>query len=283
VLEEAGCTVIRQNCNPNSSFPSGIPDPTESKVLQRLADRVLKEKADIGFSYDADGDRLGIVDEKGNLIWNDTLVSLLAQDVLFFEPGAKIIYNTLCSKLTTDTIKKAGGVPVMWKTGHSFIKAKIKQEKAAFGGELSGHIFFVDNFYGHDDAIYGSLRLLQFLGRVNLSLSQAVSKLGHYVTSPEIKLGCPDKIKFGLIDKKISADLKKLFKKASYITIDGFRADTKDEMVIIRASQNGPYITVKFEARTQQKYDWLKREIAKMLHKYKDIDFSSGVNVDALR
>ncbi len=281
-LEDIGCKVIRQNCEPDSSFPSGTPDPTEHKIQQRLADRVVKEKADIGFSYDADGDRIGVVDEKGNLIWNDTFVALLAQDVLHSTPGAKIVYNTLCSKQTTDAIKQAGGIPVMWKTGHSFIKAKIKKEKAAFGGELSGHFFFVDDFYGHDDGIYATLRLLQLLSRTGQSLSKAISGLAQYVSSPEIKLGCPDNIKFPLIDNQIAADLKEMFPDAEYIDIDGFRADTKDEMIIIRASQNGPYITIKFEAKTKQRYEQLKKEIKAILLKYKEIDFSTGVNTDAL-
>jgi len=283
ILEAVGCRVIRQNCEPNGKFPSGTPDPTERKVQQRLADRVLKEKAEIGFSYDADGDRVGIVDGKGNLIWNDTLVALLAQDVLFFEPQGKIIYNTLCSKQTDDVIRASGGIPVMWKTGHSFIKAKIRQEKAAFGGELSGHIFFVDNFYGHDDGAFGTLRLLQYLSRTQQTLAEAVAKFPQYISSPEIKLGCPDEVKFPLIDKQIRENLKDLFPKAQYIDIDGFRADTDEMMVIIRASQNGPYVTVKFEAREKDKYEWLKQKISEILHRYAEIDFQKGVNTDALK
>lgn len=283
ILEETGCKVIRQNCEPDGNFPLGTPDPTESEVLERLAKRVLKEKADLGFTYDADGDRVGIVDEKGRKIWNDTLVAIFAQDVLYYEPGATIVYNTLCSKQTADVIKKSGGVPLMWLTGHSFIKAKLRQVKAAFGGELSGHMFFVDNFYGHDDGAFGTLRLLQYLSRTHQSLGQTIAKMPQYVSSPEIKFGCADDIKFDFIKAKITKELKNLFgKTASYINIDGIRADTKDEMVIVRASQNGPYITVKFEGKTQKKYDELKVKIKTILKKYREVDFASGVNKDAL-
>ena len=283
ILEAVGCEVICQNCEPDGNFPSGTPDPTEREVQERLAKRVVKEKADLGFSYDADGDRVGIVDEKGNLIWNDTLVAIFAKDVLKYQKDATIIYNTLCSKQTADVIRNEGGKPLMWLTGHSFIKAKLRQEKAAFGGELSGHMFFVDNFYGHDDGAFGSLRLLQYLGRTGETLSETIAKMPQYISSAEIKFGCADDIKFQFIDTKITDEFKDYFgHDAEYVNIDGIRADTKDEMAIVRASQNGPYITVKFEAKTQEKYDKLKKVIRKILEKYEEVDFASGVNVDAL-
>lgn len=165
ILRSVGCEVVEQNTKPDGNFPVGTPDPTEREVQERLAKRVVAEKADLGFSYDCDGDRIGIVDEDGALIWNDTLISLFAKDILEFLPGAKIVYNTLCSKQVDDVIRAAGGKPVMWLTGHSFIKAKVRDEKAPFGGELSGHMYFVDNFYGHDDGAIASLRLLAYLTR----------------------------------------------------------------------------------------------------------------------
>ncbi len=282
ILRRVGCEVIEQNTKPDPNFPVGVADPTEKEVQERLAKRVLKEKADLGFSYDTDGDRIGIVDGEGNLIWNDTLLSLYAKDVLDFLPGAKIVYNTLCSKQVNDVVIANGGIPVIWLTGHSFIKAKVREERAPFGGELSGHFYFVDNFYGHDDGAIATLRLLAYLTRVNKSLSQAVSELPHYFSSPEIKLGCPDNIKFQLVSKKIGGEIKKLYPKAKYIEIDGVRMDTKDEMIIIRASQNGPYLTIKFEAKTKDKYALLKIQISRILHKFKEIDFKTGVNTSAL-
>jgi phosphomannomutase/phosphoglucomutase len=281
ILREAGCDVIEQNTNLDGSFPLGTPDPTEKDVLERLAKRVKAEKADLGLSYDSDGDRVGVVDEDGNLIWNDVLVALFAQDVLHFLPGCTIVFNVLCSKIVPDTINSSGGKAVLWLTGHSFIKAKVREERAPFGGELSGHFFFTDNFYGHDDGAFATLRLLSYLKRTNQTLKSAISKLPKYISSPEIKLGLADNIKFKLIDEEISKDIKKIFPDAKYTTIDGFRADTKDEMVIIRASQNGPYITIKFEGRTQEQYDKLKIKIKKILQNYKQIDWSAGVNIHA--
>ena len=282
ILREAGCEVIEQNTELDGNFPLGTPDPTDHDYLERLSKGVLRNKADIGFCYDADGDRIGIVDEMGNLIWNDTLVAIFASDLLDFEPGVKIIFNTLCSKQASDVIEARGGKPIIWLTGHSFIKAKLKEERALFGGELSGHFFFMDNFYGHDDGAYTTLRLLAYLSRVKKTLSQVVSTLPQYISSPEIKVGCPDDVKFQFVSKKIGGELKRLYLRAKYIEIDGVRMDTKDEMIIIRASQNGPYITVKFEAKTKEMYDKIKKQISGILHKFKEVDFSYGVNVDAL-
>ena len=283
LLRKAGCEVVEQNCVPDGTFPVGTPDPTEREVMDRLAKGVIAEKADIGFTYDADGDRLGVVDENGGLLWNDVLVSIFAKDILDFLPGSKIIFNTLCSKQVAEVITTAGGVPVIWKTGHSFIKAKVKEERSPFGGELSGHFFFVDNFYGHDDGAMGSMRILSYMDRIGTSLSTIVSELPKYISSPEIKLGCPDAIKFDLVSKKIGTEIKKLYPNASYVEIDGVRMDTENEMFIIRASQNGPYLTVKFEGKTQEAYDLLKKQIADILHGFPEVDFKTGVNTDALK
>ncbi len=281
VLKRAGCTVIEKNTELNGSFPLGTPDPTEKDVLERLAEYVKEEKADLGVSYDSDGDRIGIVDSEGNMIWNDILVAIFAKDVLDYMPQAPIVFNTLCSKATSDVITESGGTPVMWLTGHSFIKAKVKEARAPFGGELSGHMFFMDNFYGHDDTGFATLRILNYMQKHNLTLNQIVDSLPKYISSPEIKLGLADDIKFKFIEEKMSQEIKSLFPDATYVDIDGFRADTKDEMVIIRASQNGPYITIKFEGRTQEQYDSLKVKIKEILKKYPEIDWGAGVNIHA--
>ena len=282
VLRSVGCDVIEQNTKPDGNFPVGTPDPTEHEVQDRLAKRVVAEHADLGFSYDADGDRIGVVDGTGRLIWNDVLVALFAKDVIASLPGSKIVFNTLCSKIVPDVVNAAGGKPVMWKTGHSFIKAKVHEERAPFGGELSGHIYFVDNFYGHDDGAIATLRLLAYLTRTGKSLAEEVDMLPKYVSSPEIKVGCPDDVKFKLVSEKIGGEIKKLYPDAEYVEIDGVRMDTKEEMMIVRASQNGPYLTVKFEGKTQEAYDKLKKQAADILHKFPEVDFKSGVNTDAL-
>ena len=282
ILRAAGCQVIEQNCTLDGNFPLGVPDPTETEVLERLAEGVKKAQADIGFAYDTDGDRMAVVDENGEVLHMDNIVALFAKDVLDYLPGSQIVYNALCSRQVTETIESAGGKPVMWLTGHSFIKAKIKETKAPFGGELSGHIFFFDNFYGHDDGAYASLRLLQYLERKNETVSQAVAKLSHYESSPEIKFGLADDIKFKFIDTVIRQEFAKLWPDAQYIDIDGIRMDLPDRMAIVRASQNGPYITVKFEGKTPEIYQELKTQLKAMLSAHPEIDWSQGVNTKAL-
>lgn len=282
IFEQAGCEVIRQNCDLDGNFPLGVPDPTEIGVLDRLAIGVKAHHADIGFAYDTDGDRMSVVDEQGNVLWMDTIVALFALDVLDFLPGSKIIYNTLCSRQVTEAIESAKGIPIMWLTGHSFIKAKVKEERSPFGGELSGHIFFMDNFYGHDDGAYASLRLLQYLERKQMTLSQAVSQLNHYISSPEIKFGLADEIKFHLVDDVLRSEFKETWPDATYTLIEGVRMDYPDKMAILRASQNGPYITVKFEAKTQKDYDQLKLQLKNLLKQHPEINWETGVNTHAL-
>ena len=281
ILRMAGCEVIEKNTTPDGNFPTGTPDPTESEHLERLARDVVKEGADLGFSYDTDGDRVGIVDNKGNLLWNDILVSIFARDVLEFMPGSSIVFNTLCSKQVSEIIELDGGKPVIWMTGHSFIKAKVREIGAPFGGELSGHFFFMDNFYGHDDGAIASLRVLAYLTRRGKSLSEVVNELPKYISSPEIKLGLADDVKFQLINNEIKRDIENLYPDGEYITIDGVRMDTRDRMLIIRASQNGPYITIKFEAKQQADYNEMKTQIEAMLKKYDQIKFDEGVNIHA--
>ncbi len=151
ILERAGCDVVVINDKMDGSFPVGTPDPTDARLMSDLAQVVKEEKADMGIAFDGDGDRIGLVDEKGDILWNDVAVAIFAKEILERFPKSKIIYNTLCSQIVPKVIKENGGIPVIWKTGHAFIKAKIASEKAAFGGELSGHFFFADNAYGHDD------------------------------------------------------------------------------------------------------------------------------------
>lgn len=287
LLRRIGCKVIESNCNLDPTFPVGTPDPTEITVAERLKENILIENADIGFSYDADGDRIGVVDDKGNIIWNDVLVALFAISVLKQHPGATIMYNILCSKIVEETILKYGGKPFMWRVGHSFLKKKNQEVKAAFIGELSGHFFFSADFYNHDDGIYSTLRLLQYLSQTNQSLSQAISLLPQYISSPEIKVGCPDELKVGVIEK-ISQKLRSDFPQARIIDDeragDGVRIDEEDSMFVVRYSQNGPYLTVKFEAKTQGKYDELKNYIRELLKGYHEIIWQGelGVNLESL-
>lgn len=283
LLKKADCKVVENNCKLDPSFPLGAPDPTSIIIAQRLRERVLREKADIGFSYDSDGDRIGIVDDKGNIIWNDVLVALFAIDVLNDHPGATIMFNTLCSKAVEETILKYHGRPFMWRVGHSFLKKKNQEVKAAFIGELSGHFFFSADFYNHDDGLYSTLRLLSYLAKTNQSLSAAISSLPVYISSPEIKIYCADDKKIDLI-AKISQVLKKDFPQAEVIDDeragDGVRLDLPDEMLVVRYSQNGPYLTIKFEAKTEERYNYLRNYIKKLLLSYEEIDWNSDINLN---
>jgi phosphomannomutase/phosphoglucomutase len=283
LLEKAGCQVVRNYCEIDGTFPIGTPDPTEKKVAERLAKKILETRADLGFSYDSDGDRIGVVDDKGNILWNDVLIVLFSAVVLEEHPNAKIVFNALCSKVVEDVIREKKGQPIMWQTGHSFIKAKAQKEKALFAGELSGHFYFLDKFYPHDDGCYSTLELLNYLSKTKKSLSQIVKNFPKYISSPEIKIGCPDRIKVDLITK-IAQRLGQEFSQAEVIDDervgDGVRIEFDDRMFIIRYSQNAPYLTIKFEAKTIENYNSLKNYINKLLHQYKEIEWDSKMNVN---
>jgi phosphomannomutase/phosphoglucomutase len=251
ILRRAGCEVIRMNTEVDGSFPKGTPDPTDVKLMNNLATEVLKNNADIGFAFDGDGDRMGLVDEKGHVLWNDVAIAIFAKEILEKTPGAKIVFNTLCSQVVREVVMQNGGIPIMWRVGHTFIKAKMRQEKAAFGGELSGHFFFVDNAYGYDDGTLAALKILEYLAEKDVSLSQLYESFPKYFSSPEIKIGCPDDKKIRVIND-LSVKFKADFPDAQIIDSsiipgdDGIRADFDDGMMVFRYSQNGPYITIKF-------------------------------------
>ncbi|MFH1192143.1 MAG: phosphomannomutase/phosphoglucomutase [bacterium] len=289
ILKRAGCEVIGKNLEVDGNFPLGTPDPTEKKVVDRVAKAVLKEHADIGLAFDGDGDRIGLVDEKGNILWNDVLVAIFAQEILERFPCSKIVYNNLCSQVVREVIKMNNGIPVMWRTGHSFMKAKIAEVKAVFGGELSGHFFFADNFYGHDDGAYAALRLLEYFSEKDKTVGQVYENFPKYISSPEIKIGCPDDKKVAVI-KNLSIKFKEDFPDAKITddTIipndDAIRADFEDGMMIFRYSQNGPYITVKFEAKDEKIYEERKKYVRDILKSYPDMIWEGElcVNLESL-
>jgi phosphomannomutase / phosphoglucomutase len=286
LLRRAGCEVIEHNTTVDPSFPLGVADPTEVSVLERLRDEVLAAGADVGFTYDADGDRIGIVDEKGGLIWNDVLVALFAADVLRDHPGAKIMFNTFCSRTVAETISAKGGEPFMWRTGHSFLKKKNQEVKAAFIGELSGHFFFSADFYNHDDGLYSSMRLVRYLAANNKTLSELVAELPQYVSSPEIKLACADDKKVALVEKLVPI-VRQDFPGAEVIEDeragDGVRLETDDSMFVIRYSQNGPYLGIKFESKTQEGYDKLRKYLVELLRRFPEVEWENKIaaNVEA--
>lgn len=289
ILRGVGCEVIEINTKVDGHFPNGTPDPTDAHFMQNLADSVAKYKADLGVAFDGDGDRIGATDDKSHIFWNDVLLAIFAMDILERFPNGNIVYNTLCTQLLPLSIRQAGGNPIIWKTGHTFIKAKIAAEKAVFGGELSGHFFFADNAYGYDDGAFAILRLLEILDSKDVKFSEIYEKFPKYVSSPEIKIGCPDKDKVRII-REVSERFKADFKKADIIdeTVipgdDGCRADFEDGMIVFRYSQNGPYVTTKFEAKDEDTYLERKKYVRRMLESYPEMIWKDDlcVNLEAL-
>lgn len=249
VFREFGCDVTELYIKPDGTFPNHHPDPTVVENLADLIKAVKSGKLPLGIGFDGDGDRIGIVDGNGSIIWGDMLVLIFARDVISREPGAKIIGDVKCSNRLFNGIKKAGGEAIMWKTGHSLIKDKMKTEKASLAGEMSGHIFFADKFFGYDDALYASLRLLEIISKTGKSLSQLLDGIPAAISTPEIRVDCPEAIKFGVVD-----DVKEqLGKSYEIIDIDGVRIEFPDGWGLIRASNTQPALVLRFEAQTGER------------------------------
>ena len=216
-----------------------------------------------GIGFDGDGDRIGALDEKGKIIWGDVLLAIYAEELLARMPGAKIIFEVKCSKGLIERIHELGGIPIMYKTGHSLIKAKMKTENAPLAGEMSGHIFFGDRYYGYDDAIYAALRLLEILSKGE-KLSTLASRVPKYYSTPEIRIDTTDEEKFKIVD-----ELKSFFKK-SYrtIDIDGVRVDFDDGWGLVRPSNTQPVLVLRFEARTEKRLEEIRKLFFDKLDEY---------------
>ena len=249
VYEDMGCHVTRLYCEPDGTFPNHLPDPTVLKYVEDLRKKVIGEKADLGLGYDGDSDRVGVIDEKGRIVFADQLLAILSRDVLSKNPGGVIPFDVKCSQMLPEVIEKAGGVPLMWKTGHSLIKKKMKEDGAPLAGEMSGHIFFKDGYFGFDDGIYVSFRLVQYLSSQEKKLSELVDELPQFVSTPEIRITCPDEHKFDVV-KKMTEDFKKEF---DVIDIDGARVQFGDGWGLVRASNTQPILVLRFEAKTQKR------------------------------
>ncbi len=255
-LRMLGCRVTGMYEDVDGRFPNHDPDPTVADNLQDLIKKVRETKADVGIAYDGDADRIGAVDEHGDILWGDKLLVLYARDVLQSKPGSTIISEVKASQILYDDIQRRGGRPIMWKTGHSLIKAKMKTEHAALAGEMSGHMFFADRYFGYDDAIYASCRLIEILAKADQPLSALLADLPATSVTPEIRVDCPDEVKFDLV-KKVTASLKKRAKSGNstpglairkVITIDGIRVVFEDGWGLIRASNTQPALVLRFEA-----------------------------------
>jgi phosphomannomutase/phosphoglucomutase len=245
-------------CESDGTFPNHHPDPTVVENLQDLIRAVRSERADIGIAFDGDADRIGIVDEEGRIIWGDHLLILYARDGLARTgAGQPIIFDVKCSQALPEEIERAGGKPIMWKTGHSLIKEKMKATGAPLAGEMSGHMFFREGFYGHDDALYGAARILRIVAASGRTVSDLLAGVPKFVSTPELRVDCPDDIKFGIVDEAVAH-----FRRThEVIGVDGARVLFGDGWGLIRASNTQPILVLRFEARTEQHLAAIRAEM----------------------
>ncbi len=276
-LEQLGCQVTGLYCDLDGNFPNHHPDPTVVGNLADLVSTVKEIKAHVGIGYDGDADRIGVIDEHGEILWGDRLLLLFARDVLDKHPGSTFISEVKASKVFYDDIPKRGGRAIMWKTGHSIIKAKMKEEKAVLAGEMSGHVFFADRYYGYDDAIYASCRLIEILVEKEKPLSCLLSDVPDTVVTPEIRVDCSDDQKFQLV-AAITQRLQAIARTQDQhtrplsirelITIDGVRVCFENGWGLIRASNTQPALVLRFEAGSQEQLsqiqDYLESQLAEV-------------------
>jgi phosphomannomutase/phosphoglucomutase len=253
-------------CDMDGHFPNHHPDPTVPENLSDLIARVRAEKADVGLAWDGDGDRLGVVDENGEIIWGDRLLALFAGPIVAAHPGAAIIGDVKCSQTLFDHVQKLGGRPIMWKTGHSLIKTKMKEEKAAVAGEMSGHFFFADRYYGYDDGIYAALRLLELITAEERPLSELLSALPKRHFTPELRSDCPDDKKFAVIE-----GLRRALRGTGDVNeLDGVRVTYPDgAWALVRASNTGPILVLRFEAPDAARLSQIRESVERVVDEVK--------------
>lgn len=253
---------------PDGTFPNHLPDPTVEKYMQDLMDMVKKGDYELGVGFDGDVDRIGAIDENGNIIFGDKLLGIFAGDLLREIKGAQIVFDVKCSQGLVEYIERLGGKPIMWKTGHSLLKAKLKETNAPLAGEMSGHIFFNDKFFGYDDALYASLRLFEILSKTGRKLSELVAEIPFYYSTPEIRVGCPDERKFEVVKELVD------YFKAKYrvIDIDGARIQFEDGFGLVRASNTQPVLVLRFEAKTQERLEEIKKIVYDALRMHPEVE-----------
>ncbi len=271
LFRELGCQVYELYCESDSSFPHHHPDPVDPKNMQDLIQMVKEKNADLGIGIDGDGDRIGVVDRQGNMIWGDLLMILFWRDILPRHPGTSCIVEVKCSQSLIDEIKRLGGSPIIYKTGHSLIKAKMKEMNAIFTGEMSGHMFFADEYYGYDDALYAGARLISLLSKSDRNISEMLSDVPKYYATPEIRLPSSDQTKFDLVDKI----LKRFQAEYEVIDIDGARILFPNGWALVRASNTGPELIFRCEGKTPKDLEDIKRIMIQALQ-------DAGITVPAM-
>ena len=271
-LQRLGCLTFQLYCDPDDSYPHYFPNPSDLKARARLRQIVTHPyiRADVGLAFDGDGDRIGVMDERGEDVWSDRVLILLARQVLQRRAGAAVVYDVKCTRGLEEEITARGGRPVMWKTGHSHIKAKLHETGAALAGERSGHIFYREGYYGFDDALYAAARLLEVLAASGETLSALVAGTPPYLTSPEIAAPCADDHKYRVVDALV-ADFKREFG-ARVNDINGARVDFGDGWGLVRASSNLPELVLIFEAGTEARLREIRSLFRARLAAYSEID-----------
>ncbi|MDH3525916.1 MAG: phosphomannomutase/phosphoglucomutase [Gammaproteobacteria bacterium] len=262
LLQAIGCELTELFCEVDGNFPNHHPDPSKLENLKDLIDTVRQTQADIGLAFDGDGDRLGVITTEGNIIWADRVLMLFAADILDRNPGGLIIYDVKCSRFLDGIIRQHGGEPLMWKTGHSFIKTKMKETGALLAGEMSGHIFFKERWYGFDDGLYAAARLLELLGKDARPVTEVFASLPDSVNTPELNVAMQEGEPFRFIERLLASAH---FEHAQVSTIDGLRADFEDGWGLVRASNTTPVLVLRFEADDQAALARIMEEFRRVL------------------
>jgi phosphomannomutase/phosphoglucomutase len=257
LLAKLNCDAVELFFEPDGSFPNHHPDPTVEKNLVHLADAVRQKKAALGIAFDGDGDRIGAVDENGRVVWGDYLMLIFAKEILARKPGSKFIGEVKCSQVMYDTIERLGGNPVMYKTGHSLIKAKMKAEHAELAGEMSGHMFFADRYYGFDDALYAACRLMEIVASSGKPLSAQLEGLPTMISTPEIRVDCPDELKFDII-RRVTDRFRRTHR---VVDVDGVRVLFDHGWGLARASNTQPVLVLRFEATSPELLASYQKEV----------------------
>ncbi len=257
LLRKLNCDAVELFFDMDGKFPNHHPDPTVEKNLKHLVTAVADHKAEFGVAFDGDGDRIGAVDEKGNVVWGDQLLLIYAREILTRKPGATFIGEVKCSQVLYDELKKLGGNPIMWRTGHSLIKAKMKETHAELAGEMSGHIFFADRYYGYDDALYAACRLLEIVAASGRPLSAQLEGLPKMVSTPEIRVDCSDEAKFDVV-KRVTEHFRKI---RDVVDVDGVRVLFEHGWGLVRASNTQPVLVLRFEAETEELLGRYRKEV----------------------
>ncbi|GIL12853.1 MAG: phosphoglucomutase [Chloroflexota bacterium] len=270
ILEKLGLTVHCLYCESDGTYPNHLPNPEDPEMTKDLEKKVLEVGADLGLAFDGDADRCGFIDNHGHHIAADRLLALLARDVLTRHPGASVVFDVKSSRALPEEIKKYGGVPVMWKTGHSLMKLKMAEIGAPVGGEVSGHLFFGDDYYGFDDAPLIALKTLEIIAKSGKTISELFDEIPKLVATPEIILSTPDNLKFAIIDE-IRDELSKQYE---VIALDGVRAEFEDGWGLVRASNTQPAITLRFEAYTRPQLVEYMQRFKVLLDRHPEIDMT---------